>query len=60
MPQYHDDDTQASRSSKPTPFPELVHPNIFLAGLLLTGYVVLRQVKRILALSRYYEHRPET
>ena len=40
--------------------PDLVHPNIFLAGLLLTGYVVLRQVKRILALSRYYEHRPET
>ncbi len=40
--------------------PELVHPNIYLAGLMLTGYVVLRQVKRILALSRYYEHRPET
>ncbi|MGP0063699.1 MAG: serine/threonine-protein kinase [Isosphaeraceae bacterium] len=41
------------------PSPDLVHPNIFLAGLVLTGYVVLRQVKRILALSRYYEHRPE-
>ena len=27
-------------------------------GCCLTGYVVLRQVKRILALSRYYEHRP--
>ncbi len=41
------------------PSPDLLHPNIFLAGLFLTGYVVLRQVKRILALSRYYEHRPE-
>jgi serine/threonine protein kinase len=41
------------------PSPDLVHPNIFLAGLILTGYVVLRQVKRILALSRYYAHRPE-
>jgi serine/threonine protein kinase len=42
------------------PSPDLVHPNIFVAGLVLTGFVVLRQVKRILALSRYYEHRPET
>jgi serine/threonine-protein kinase len=37
----------------------LEYPNIFLAALLLTGYVVVRQIKRILALSRYYEHRPE-
>jgi serine/threonine-protein kinase len=42
------------------PSPDLVHPNIFLAGLVLTGFVVVRQVKRIIALSRYYEHRPET
>ena len=39
------------------PSPDLQHPNIFLAGLLLTGYVVARQVKRILLLSQYYEHR---
>ncbi|HZW32815.1 MAG TPA: serine/threonine-protein kinase, partial [Isosphaeraceae bacterium] len=39
------------------PSPSLVHPNIFAAGLALTGYVVVRQVKRILALGRYYEHR---
>ncbi len=38
---------------------DLVHPNIFVAGLALTGYVVARQVKRILALGRYYEHRAE-
>jgi serine/threonine-protein kinase len=41
------------------PSPDLVHPNIFLAGLVLTGYVVVRQVKRILALGRYYEHRAD-
>jgi serine/threonine-protein kinase len=40
------------------PSPDLQHPNIFLAGLLLTGYVVARQVKRILLLSQYYERRP--
>ena len=40
------------------PSPDLRHSNIFLAGLLLTGYVVARQVRRILLLSRYYEHRP--
>jgi eukaryotic-like serine/threonine-protein kinase len=39
------------------PSPDLQHPNIFLAALLLTGYVVARQVKRILLLSRYYEQR---
>ena len=37
--------------------PDLQHPNIFLAALFLTGYVVARQVRRILLLSRYYEHR---
>jgi eukaryotic-like serine/threonine-protein kinase len=42
-----------SRSS-----PDFQHPNIFLAALLVTGYVVARQVKRILLLSQYYEHRP--
>ncbi len=39
------------------PSADLQHPNIFLAALLLTGYVVARQVKRILMLSQYYEHR---
>ncbi len=40
------------------PSPDMTHSNIFLAGLVLTGYVVARQVKRILLLSQYYEHRP--
>jgi serine/threonine-protein kinase len=40
------------------PSPDLQHSNIFIAGLLLIGYVVARQVKRILLLSQYYEHRP--
>jgi serine/threonine-protein kinase len=46
-----------------TPFPSwadrgnLQFPNIFIACLLLTGFVVARQVKRILALGRYYENR---
>jgi eukaryotic-like serine/threonine-protein kinase len=39
------------------PSSDLQHPNIFLAALFLTGYVVARQVRRILLLSRYYEHR---
>ncbi|WP_422925095.1 serine/threonine-protein kinase [Singulisphaera sp. PoT] len=34
------------------------YPNIFMAALLVTGFVVARQVKRIWALSSYYEHRP--
>jgi serine/threonine-protein kinase len=42
-----------------SPSPDLIHPNIFAAGLALTGYVVVRQVKRILALGRYYEHRSD-
>ena len=33
------------------------YPNIFLAALLVTGFVVARQVKRFWALSRYYEIR---
>jgi serine/threonine-protein kinase len=41
------------------PVDDLRYANIFLAALLLTGYVVARQVKRILALGRYYEQRPE-
>jgi eukaryotic-like serine/threonine-protein kinase len=39
------------------PSPDLRHPNIFLAALFLTGYVVARQVRRILLLSQYYENR---
>jgi serine/threonine-protein kinase len=34
------------------------YANIFLAALLVTGFVVARQVKRIWALSAYYENRP--
>jgi len=34
------------------------YPNIFIAALAVTGFVVARQVKRIWALSTYYEHRP--
>jgi serine/threonine-protein kinase len=37
---------------------QLRYANIFIAGLLLTGYIVARQVRRILALGRYYENRP--
>jgi len=37
---------------------QLRYANIFMAGLLLTGYTVARQVRRILALGRYYENRP--
>jgi serine/threonine-protein kinase len=45
------------------PFPtwtrpdELTYPNIYIAGLMLTGFVVARQLKRMLALGQYYEHR---
>jgi serine/threonine-protein kinase len=44
------------------PFPgwighDLQYPNIYIAGLLLTGFVVARQLKRTLALGRYYENR---
>ena len=39
------------------PSPDLEHSKIFVAGLLLIGYVVARQVKRILLLNQYYEHR---
>jgi eukaryotic-like serine/threonine-protein kinase len=39
------------------PSPDLQHSKIFVAGLLLIGYVVARQVKRILLLSQYYEQR---
>jgi serine/threonine-protein kinase len=41
------------------PRASLQYPNIFLVALLLTGYIIVRQIKRILALSRYYEHRGE-
>ena len=33
-------------------------PNIFLAALAVNGFVVARQVKRLCALSAYYERRP--
>jgi len=33
-------------------------PNIFLAALAVNGFVIARQVKRIRALSSYYERRP--
>ncbi|MFO0890676.1 MAG: serine/threonine-protein kinase [Isosphaeraceae bacterium] len=45
------------------PFPtwadreELQYPNIYIAALILTGFVIVRQVKRILALGQYYEKR---
>jgi serine/threonine-protein kinase len=45
------------------PFPtwmnreDLQYPNIYIACLILTGFVVARQVKRILALGQYYENR---
>jgi serine/threonine-protein kinase len=41
------------------PSPDLIYHNIFTAGLALTGLVVARQVKRILAIGRYYEHRTD-
>jgi serine/threonine-protein kinase len=34
------------------------YPNIFIASLGVTGFVVARQVKRIWALTTYYENRP--
>lgn len=34
------------------------YPNIFMAALAVTGFIVARQVKRIWALSSYYERRP--
>ena len=34
------------------------YPNIFMAALAVTGLIVAHQVRRILALSFYYEHRP--
>ena len=36
---------------------DLQYPNIYVAGLVLTGFVVARQVKRTLALGQYCEHR---
>ncbi|WP_165222405.1 serine/threonine-protein kinase [Aquisphaera insulae] len=35
---------------------DLQYPNIYVAALGLTGYVVVRQIRRIMALGRYYEH----
>lgn len=32
-------------------------PNIFMATLAVTGFVIARQVRRIRSLSLYYEHR---
>jgi serine/threonine-protein kinase len=44
------------------PFPTwardtLSYANVYVAALVLTGFVVARQVKRILALGQYYENR---
>jgi serine/threonine-protein kinase len=36
---------------------DLRYPNIYIAGLILTGYLVTRQVNRIKALGQYYEQR---
>jgi serine/threonine-protein kinase len=36
---------------------DLQYPNIYIAALLITGFVVVRQVKRILAVGQYYEKR---
>ena len=33
------------------------HPNIVMAAIAVMGFVVARQVKRLLVLSSYYEHR---
>ena len=33
------------------------HPNIVMASIAVTGFVIARQVKRLLLLSSYYEHR---
>ena len=47
------------------PFPtwarqdDLQYPNIYVAALMLTGFVVARQVKRTLALGQYYENRQD-
>jgi eukaryotic-like serine/threonine-protein kinase len=40
------------------PRTDLQYPNIYMAGLLIAGYVAARQVRRILALSQFYENRP--
>ncbi|CAN5845881.1 hypothetical protein BH23PLA1_BH23PLA1_01090 [soil metagenome] len=37
--------------------PDDFHPNIFLAALVVTGFIVAHQVRRFWALSAYYEHR---
>jgi serine/threonine-protein kinase len=34
------------------------HPNVVVASIAVTGFVVARQVRRTLALSQYYEQRP--
>jgi len=34
------------------------YPNIFMAALFVTGFALVRQVKRLWALSAYYENRP--
>ncbi len=42
------------------PQDDLQYPNIYVAGLVITGFVVARQVKRTLALGQYYENRQTT
>jgi eukaryotic-like serine/threonine-protein kinase len=43
---------------RPIPLPRPPYANIFLSALFVTGFVVVRQLKRILAISSYYEKRP--
>ena len=43
---------------RPTPLPRPHYTNIFMSALFVTGFVVVRQLKRILAISTYYEKRP--
>jgi serine/threonine-protein kinase len=45
-----------SRVSPVPPSP--TYPNIVIAAMLVTGFVVARQVKRIWAISAYYDKRP--
>ncbi len=43
---------------RPIATPRPNYSNIFIAALFVTGFVVVRQLKRILAISSYYEKRP--
>ena len=43
---------------RPMPPPRPHYTNIFISALFVTGFVVVRQLKRVLAISTYYEKRP--